>query len=293
MSPARRGEPPRRPRVCGRHAQHHVHRPRAPPRTTGVEDVQGASSGHAILGESSKKVAPWRQDVVAAAAAEIRNHPPGWTPIAAGVELLIEFYMPPRPPTGHPKTRRTIPDVTPPDLDKLIRSTCDALKTAGVYADDARVVEVSARKRYAVVDSTIGLDHEMVGDRSDHHGQRASPGRILGGREADPAAHGARAPAGGAPGDPMGRAGGMGPGHWRSHGHRVDDGRESGGLARPGREEGRRRRVEDGAIRLASIPGKPPLDRLQEAVVDYGQLVDIVLTVAAENTRAEDTAVRA
>ncbi|WP_460004066.1 RusA family crossover junction endodeoxyribonuclease [Microbacterium xylanilyticum] len=258
------------------------------PAPQGSKTYKGHRGGHAILGESSKKVAPWRQDVVAAAAAEIRNHP-GWTPIAAGVELLIEFYMP--RPTGHPKTRRTIPDVTP-DLDKLIRSTCDALKTAGVYADDARVVEVSARKRYAVVDSTIGLDHEMVGTGaiitvSELHPDASwADGKLIPLLMAPvlpPAVHRAIrwveqeewAPATGV----------------LTVTASMTDAKAVALLGQAAKR-GAVVAVEDGAIRLASIPGKP-LDRLQEAVVDYGQLVDIVLTVAAENTRAEDTAVRA
>ena len=36
-----------------------------------------------------------------------------------------------------------------PDLDKLLRSTFDAITTAGVWRDDAQVVVVSASKSYA------------------------------------------------------------------------------------------------------------------------------------------------
>ena len=35
-----------------------------------------------------------------------------------------------------------------PDLDKLLRSTWDALTSAGVYTDDSRLAEVSATKTY-------------------------------------------------------------------------------------------------------------------------------------------------
>lgn len=56
------------------------------------------------------------------------------------------------------QSRRTIGDTTPkrrtrpdcrPDLDKPVRSTLDALTTAGAIDDDARVVEINARKHYA------------------------------------------------------------------------------------------------------------------------------------------------
>lgn len=39
-----------------------------------------------------------------------------------------------------PKRRKTFPS-RKPDIDKLLRSTLDALTEAGVFTDDARVVE--------------------------------------------------------------------------------------------------------------------------------------------------------
>lgn len=45
-------------------------------------------------------------------------------------------------PQSAPKRRRTYPMRTP-DLSKLARSTEDALSDAGIWADDARVVEYS------------------------------------------------------------------------------------------------------------------------------------------------------
>jgi Holliday junction resolvase RusA-like endonuclease len=43
-------------------------------------------------------------------------------------------------PTSAPKTRRTWPDKKP-DVSKLARSTEDAISDAGLWVDDARVVE--------------------------------------------------------------------------------------------------------------------------------------------------------
>jgi Holliday junction resolvase RusA-like endonuclease len=43
-------------------------------------------------------------------------------------------------PKSAPKRRRSWPNRTP-DVSKLARSTEDALTTAGIWADDARVVE--------------------------------------------------------------------------------------------------------------------------------------------------------
>lgn len=132
----------------------------------GIPGAQGSKSfkgftgaGHAILAESSKKVAPWRQDVVASAIAAIRDAP-GFRPFDGPVHLIIEFYL--ARPKGDPKTRRTVPSKTP-DLSKLIRSTEDAMTTAGIWRDDALVVDMTIRKRYVLLDPTLGHRFELPG----------------------------------------------------------------------------------------------------------------------------------
>ena len=59
------------------------------------------------------------------------------------VSLDVTFTMP-RPKSAKAGSR----PATRPDLDKLLRSTKDALKTAGVYEDDGRVVSVIAQKYF-------------------------------------------------------------------------------------------------------------------------------------------------
>jgi len=93
--------------------------------------------GRPVLAESSKAVRPWRE-AVKAAAYEVR--PLG--PLDGPLELRVAFTLP--RPKSAPK-RRTAPD-TRPDLDKLLRSTCDAIGEAGIWVDDARVVNVVAGK---------------------------------------------------------------------------------------------------------------------------------------------------
>jgi Holliday junction resolvase RusA-like endonuclease len=93
-----------------------------------------AKSGRGILTESSKKVRPWRQDVKAAALTA-RN---GAAPLDAPVRVRMVFTMP--KPASAPKRKRTFP-CRMPDLSKLARSTEDALTEAGIWKDDARVVE--------------------------------------------------------------------------------------------------------------------------------------------------------
>lgn len=91
---------------------------------------------HGILAESSKKVKPWREDVKAAALL-VRN---GRPPLDGPLKVRMVFTLP--KPASSPKTRRTYP-MRMPDLSKLARSTEDALTDAGIFVDDARIVEYS------------------------------------------------------------------------------------------------------------------------------------------------------
>lgn len=131
------------------------------PAPQGSKSFKGFSNaGHAILKESSDKVAPWRTDVVIAARDAIEATP-GFKPFQGPVHLIVEFFMP--RPKGAPKTRRVVPDVIP-DLSKLVRSTEDALKTAAVWRDDSQVVDLTTRKRYATFgDEQIGHPWELPG----------------------------------------------------------------------------------------------------------------------------------
>lgn len=46
--------------------------------------------------------------------------------------------------------------ISSPDLDKLVRSVLDSLTDAAVWADDARVVDLQARKRYTTDPGKVG-----------------------------------------------------------------------------------------------------------------------------------------
>lgn len=92
--------------------------------------------GKGVMIESSKKVKPWRE---ACKWAVIES--PG--SVAGPVAVDITFTL--KKPKSAPKKRVTYPD-RKPDLDKLYRSTLDALVQAGVIEDDARVVSLSGRK---------------------------------------------------------------------------------------------------------------------------------------------------
>lgn len=92
------------------------------------------STGRGILVESSKRVKPWRQDVVKAA----REAMTGFTTLDGALVVKMVFTLP--KPASAPKRRRTWPNKKP-DVSKLARSTEDALVTAGAISDDARIVE--------------------------------------------------------------------------------------------------------------------------------------------------------
>lgn len=92
--------------------------------------------GRGIMIESSAKVKPWRE-AVKWAAIESGARVPG------PVKVEMVFTVP--KPKSAPKTRRTWPD-RKPDVDKLCRSTLDALVSAGTIEDDARVIALAASK---------------------------------------------------------------------------------------------------------------------------------------------------
>lgn len=102
--------------------------------------VGHAKSGRGIMIESSAKVKPWREAVK-------------WAAIEAGamvgidgpVSMEVTFTFP--RPKKYAKKHHA-PMSTRPDLSKLVRSTEDALTSAGAWEDDARVVSTISRKVY-------------------------------------------------------------------------------------------------------------------------------------------------
>jgi crossover junction endodeoxyribonuclease RusA len=134
---------------------------------TGTPAPQGSKAafvdrrGKARTKESSRAVRPWRNavigDVFEIVHAYNHAHPDNrWQALVAPVRVQVRFYT--RRPHSHYGTGRnagvlkpTAPRfvTTTPDLDKLLRSTFDGLKEAGVYRDDSLVVKVIAEHLYA------------------------------------------------------------------------------------------------------------------------------------------------
>lgn len=99
------------------------------PAPQGSKAAKGrTATGRIIMAEASKRVAPWRATVTAAA---VGAGPCLDGPLAVAMVLTV-----PRPRSARKADR--IPPRTP-DLSKLARAVEDAITDAGLWADDARV----------------------------------------------------------------------------------------------------------------------------------------------------------
>ena len=106
----------------------------------GTPAPQGSTRhvGNGVMIESSKKVKPWREAVkFAALESNFSNGFDG--PVRCDITFTLA-----RPAAA----KKRLYPATKPDLDKLIRSTFDALSDVGLWEDDSRVVSVCARKVY-------------------------------------------------------------------------------------------------------------------------------------------------
>lgn len=127
-------------------------------------------SGGVSMVESSAKVKPWRQDVKYAALEAHEayggtgTHFDRPTPVTA----VLTYYLP--RPKGHYRTgknahllRPSAPEypTTKPDIDKLVRSTLDALGEANIWADDSQVVCLHVNKNYASAAEPAGARIEV------------------------------------------------------------------------------------------------------------------------------------
>lgn len=100
--------------------------------------------GKAVIFSDSAKIAPWRQDVVAAARAAM---PADWVPLTGPVMLNMTIWLP------RPKTAPKTVDILPAkglDIDKLMRGTADAMTNAGVWVDDSQIIFAILSKFYSV-----------------------------------------------------------------------------------------------------------------------------------------------
>lgn len=127
----------------------------------GTPGPQGSKTRNAAgaMYESSAKVKPWRE-AVKSVALDALAHDDAWTPLDEPVRLEIVFTLPrPKSHYGTGRNAGVLKASAPthptgkPDLDKLLRSTQDALKDAGVLRDDSVVTATTATKTYVFTGS--------------------------------------------------------------------------------------------------------------------------------------------
>jgi len=125
----------------------------------GVPAPQGSKRhvGGGRMIEASKKVGPWRAAIIL----EVQRRGLDTAKINDPIAVELTFYRP--RPKSHTNARGALKlnapqfPATIPDLDKLARSTLDALTMSGLITDDARVVELNAAKVF-VEDRGEGAD---------------------------------------------------------------------------------------------------------------------------------------
>lgn len=105
-----------------------------------------------MVDANAAKLRPWREAVKYAAldaltVGAIGDVPVHRPPMDGPVAVEATFTLP--KPGSAPKRRHTWPiKARSGDIDKLLRAAFDSLTDAGVWEDDAQVVEVTARKVY-------------------------------------------------------------------------------------------------------------------------------------------------
>ena len=117
-----------------------------------------SKSGKGLMIESSRKVKPWRENVVLAAQKAIRGRQMFTCPVIVRMVFTVE-----RPKIAK---NRHFPSVKP-DVSKLVRSTEDALTSAGVWKDDALAVEYSRVAKFYPNTDPESLDYPGVRIRID------------------------------------------------------------------------------------------------------------------------------
>ena len=116
---------------------------------TGIPKPQGSMRhvGHGRIIHSSKKLIPWRDQVIANIQA--RQPDPFHGPVSVSIHVFLP--MPKKPTNLLPITRTT------GDIDKHARCTLDALQLSGIIHDDSQVVDLHVCKRYAETITGIAI----------------------------------------------------------------------------------------------------------------------------------------
>lgn len=106
--------------------------------------IRSLGAGRPSVHSNATKLKPWRGEVIATIRDVMDGIECEW-PIEGPLSVEVTFHLP--RPKSAPKSR-LYPD-RKPDVDKLARSTLDALTMSGAIGDDAQVVELRACKIYS------------------------------------------------------------------------------------------------------------------------------------------------
>lgn len=111
---------------------------------TGNPAPQGSKRhvGNGRLIEASKRLKPWRDEVIKATEKMAETI----DTLEGPLYIRLEFRIP-RPKTvkrDYPITRSS------GDIDKLVRGVLDGIDIGGLIGDDSQVIDVRASKRYSV-----------------------------------------------------------------------------------------------------------------------------------------------
>lgn len=127
------------------------------------------ANGTTFVRESSQKVKPWRADVIAVARELVQGEPLDG-PLK--VHVIFRKAMPASRKKADRERGWMYCSVTP-DIDKVLRATLDALKQAGMIADDARVCWVAMHKIEVVGWTGASITVENMPELGDTHGTAA------------------------------------------------------------------------------------------------------------------------
>lgn len=119
----------------------------------GTQGSHKIGRGGKIIHDSAKTI-PWREAVKTAVMLKYPIGARGTDPILhrGPVGAIVAFSL------GRPKKAKPHDwPATRPDIDKLIRSTLDALTEMGVFEDDGRVVSLGVLKQYCGTPRALDL----------------------------------------------------------------------------------------------------------------------------------------
>jgi Holliday junction resolvase RusA-like endonuclease len=103
-----------------------------------------------MVESAGQKLKSWREAVRSEASAALTHT--NTPPLVGAVAVTVTFFLPrPKAHYGAKGLKASAPVTCAkrPDVDKLLRSTLDALTAAGTYGDDSQVVHLAGAKMYA------------------------------------------------------------------------------------------------------------------------------------------------